>query len=269
MLVGGLMLASAVVAAPLTAPAPAAAAGRVVGGRPASVTRTPWAVALGSRERFGQARAGQFCGAAVVGRTKVVTAAHCLSAEVLGTDLGAVRDLKIIIGRDDLTAGEGTEISVRKTWANPAYDASTNAGDIAVLSLSVPLPESHVVPVAPEGSPAYRPGTRADVYGWGDTTGDGLLAMRLHAASVRVLEDAECGRAYPGSVEGRYEADAMLCAGERLGGRDACQGDSGGPLVADGQLIGLVSWGSGCGIVGRPGVYTRMSSVAGLIAAWP
>lgn len=35
------------------------------------------------------------------------------------------------------------------------------------------------------------------------------------------------------------------------------QGDSGGPLVANGELIGIVSWGKPCA-VGKPDVFTRV-----------
>ena len=52
------------------------------------------------------------------------------------------------------------------------------------------------------------------------------------------------------------------------GGADTCQGDSGGPAVAFLQLskfhetratlVGLTSWGYGCGRQNKPGVYTQV-----------
>jgi secreted trypsin-like serine protease len=56
----------------------------------------------------------------------------------------------------------------------------------------------------------------------------------------------------------------MLCAEEATGGADACRGDSGGPLVwhrLNGPvLVGVVSWGEGCGESLKYGVHTRVSS---------
>ncbi|MEB8343166.1 S1 family serine peptidase [Streptomyces endophyticus] len=245
---------------PLASPQPAAADEGIVGGHQVDAAKSPWVVALASRDRFGGTRAGQFCGGVVVGRSTVLTAAHCLGEDVLGVPRDQVRDLKAIVGRGDLDASDGAEVSVRSEWINPAYDGRTNAGDVAVLTLRTRLPEGYVLPMADEGDPAYRAGTGASVYGWGDTTGAGDYARTLHAARVRVLADTECKRAYPpGGTDGTYKPSSMLCAGESAGGKDACQGDSGGPLVAGGKLIGLVSWGSGCGRAGSPGVYARAS----------
>ncbi|WP_338701315.1 serine protease [Streptomyces sp. Q6] len=252
---------AAAVALPLTSSPPAVADEGVIGGRPVRVADSPWAVALASRDRFGGTRAGQFCGGVVVARSTVLTAAHCLSEDVLGAPRGEVRDLKVIAGRSDLRADDGAEIDVRDAWINPDYDGYTNSGDVAVLTLATPLPGGFVIPMANDGDAAYEAGTGAAVYGWGDTTGTGDYARTLHAARVQVLPDAVCEEAYPGSSDGRYLPSSMLCAGEPDGGKDACQGDSGGPLVAQGRLIGLVSWGSGCGRAGSPGVYTRVSDV--------
>lgn len=251
----------------LAAPGPAVADRVVIGGQPVNVSEAPWAVALASRERFGAARSGQFCGGVLVSRTTVVTAAHCLSHEVLGVDVGEAKDLRVIVGRGDLRGGSGAEVALRDTWVNPAFDAATNAGDVAVLTLAEQAPANSPIALAPAGDRAYRPGTPAKVYGWGDMLGNGTYAQTLRAAGVFVLDDVFCEQAYPGGPEGAYRRASMLCAGRPEGGRDACQGDSGGPLVARGKLVGLVSWGSGCAQPGHPGVYTRMSAVAPLVAA--
>ncbi len=265
-LLGALALYAA--ASPVAAPSgPAAAHQLVIGGRAADIRAHPWAVALASKQLFGAGRSGQFCGGALIGPRTVVTAAHCFGHEVLGSDWHVVRDLRVLALRADLKGGGGREVQPQDVWINPSYDDHTNAGDVAVVKLAQPLPGKWVIPLATRADrDAYRAGRRATVYGWGDTTGHGNYATSLRAADVTLMTDQRCARAYPGTAEGIYTAASMICAGDGRGGRDACQGDSGGPLVAGGRLIGLVSWGTGCGEAGHPGVYTRVSAFASSIS---
>ncbi|MBV9024851.1 MAG: serine protease [Streptomycetaceae bacterium] len=265
-LFGGLALLA--VASPLLTPAIPASADRiVVGGQPASIKRHPWVVALASRARFGRMRSGQFCGGALVDSTVVVTAAHCFQRDVLGLDWRDVPDLRVIAGRYDLRGKAGQEVPLASVWINPGYDPRTNAGDVAVIRLALPLAGRATIPMAdPDNEQAYSRGSSATVYGWGDSSGHGSYGMTLRSAKVSLLADAQCLRAYPGTLSGTYIPSVMLCAGTPAGGRDACQGDSGGPLVSHGRLVGLVSWGTGCGQRGHPGVYTRVSSIAAQVS---
>ena len=254
---------------PFAAPAiPAAADGVVVGGAPTTTDQQPWVVALGSRSRFGSSRSGQFCGGVAVGQYTVVTAAHCMSRDALGvSDWRQLPDLRVIVGRTDLSGTAGEEIPLTGVWVNPAFDPATNAGDVAVLTVGHSLPYDAKIPMAPASDTSdYAPGTTAHVYGWGDTTGHGDYPTSLRTASVTVFSDTQCEKAYPGGVEGTYSPKTMMCAGAAGGGRDACQGDSGGPLVVAGRLVGLVSWGNGCALAAYPGVYTRVSAISALVA---
>ncbi|WP_407561644.1 S1 family peptidase [Streptomyces sp. 184] len=247
---------------------PAAADGVVVGGQPVRIDDSPWAVALTSRKLFGDERSGQFCAGVLVSPEVVLTAAHCLAEETLGVHWSKVEDLSVVAGRGDLASTAGQEFAIERVWVNPDYDGWTNAGDLAVLRLARPAEAGRFPKLAAKpDDPAYEPGSPARVYGWGGTAGDGGYPTTLHAADVEVLPDTVCERAYPGSPDGRYLAGSMVCAGLMRGGRDACQGDSGGPLVVRGRLVGLVSWGQGCGEKGRPGVYTRISAAVKTVMA--
>ena len=139
--------------------------------------------------------------------------------------------------------------------------AISNAGDIAVLTLAEPLPAAlgHRDGGAP-GTRRTRRAPSATVYGWGDTTGDGDYSSALRAADVQVLPDAACERAYPGRSDGHVRrARRMVCAGEPRAAGTPARGTAEGRWSPRGRLVGLVSWGSGCGRAGSPGVYTRVS----------
>lgn len=83
----------------------------------------------------------------------------------------------------------------------------------------------------------------------------------LNQVYVPVISNTQCNDEswYNGLV-----TEYMMCAGFADGGRDACQGDSGGPLLTLEPsnrycIVGIVSWGFGCGQVRHPGVYTRVA----------
>lgn len=232
---------------------------RIVGGVTDSTDVHPWVVALGSRPQFGDGRAGQFCGGALVTPTKVVTAAHCFFDETTGQRVSRP-DLRVIVGRTDLSGDDGQEVPVSSVWVHPGYSMANNRWDVAVVTLAQAQAGRATLPLVGQGEAApYRPGTRARVYGWGDTSGIGDYAYTLHAVDVPMVSDRSCEADYP---SGTFDPRTMVCAGQPEGGKDACQGDSGGPLVVAGRLVGVVSWGAGCAQSGHPGIYTRIAAVA-------
>ena len=99
--------------------------------------------------------------------------------------------------------------------------------------------------------------------GWGSTgQASGGYSRRLQTASVPILETAKCME--PQVYGPDKLTSGMICAGFLAGGLDSCQGDSGGPMVGEvrgrATLLGIISWGYGCGRANKPGVYTRVAS---------
>ena len=115
--------------------------------------------------------------------------------------------------------------------------------------------------------PSYMPLTNsvASVTGFGTTSEDSdEPSARLLTVDVNIISNLDCKTR--NTVYSSKVVDTMLCAGALLGGKDACKRDSGGPLVqvtgggGARSLVGVVSWGQGCGQAMYPGVYTRVTS---------
>lgn len=206
----------------------------VIGGSDANIADHPFLVALTDAD------GDLWCGGNLIAPDKVLTAAHCTEDIVSNPEL-----IRVVSGRTKLSGSEGTVSTVTKIWVH-------GSADISVLTLSAPVSQKPIE-LAKADDPGYIAGTNATVVGWGDT-GDGGISDTLQKATVPVTSDAYCGAAYPG----HFKPASEVCAGYEMGGIDTCQGDSGGPLVAGTKLIGLTSWGAGCALPGKPGVYARV-----------
>ena len=51
---------------------------------------------------------------------------------------------------------------------------------------------------------------------------------------------------------------SISCIMDLFQGKDSCQGDSGGGLICDDKLVGITSFGRGCGFY--YGVYTKIAN---------
>ncbi|KAJ7995971.1 hypothetical protein DPEC_G00232230 [Dallia pectoralis] len=229
---------------------------RIIGGAVANLGDWPWQVSLHFRERH-------TCGGTLVAPDFVVTAAHCFpSTDSTSTVPSNWRVYPGTVSQLNLPP----PAMVQTIIIHESYDRSTNSYDIALLKLtqSVVFSKSIQPVCLPAYDKTFPPGTSCWTSGFGTTMeGAASGSTSLMAVSVDIIDTRVCNRTavYNGQV-----TKNMLCAGNMLGGKDSCQGDSGGPLVCKDSdqlwyLTGVTSWGTGCGRLNRPGVYSNVSSL--------
>lgn len=230
---------------------------RIIGGSAVEIADFPWQAALVNGRAVGRY---QFCGGSIIGPDTILTAAHCLAN---GTIAGDHRRVDIVAGTNFYAEG-GERIKARALFVHPQYDSAKYDYDVAIIKLEKPVELGKPIAMRQDAAQA---GEGVWVTGWGAITMGGKGSPEVLGAQLPIVSRDTCNNIESYGPDGI--TDRMLCAGYRDGGVDACQGDSGGPLSQgngdEARLVGIVSWGEGCGLRLKYGVYTNVTSVLGWI----
>jgi len=264
---------------------------RIVGGEESMSGKYPWIVSLNFGSTDGASPGG--CGATLIARNWVVTAAHCVKE---GETLSTKEDLSVVLGEFDLSSDSDEFDSNRKNVRlaiDPIVHEDYQSGvqynnDIALLKLAEDADTDIHTPACLSPADADYTGQKGRVYGWGSTAScPATNQMTLLEVELTIISDSECATQTSDSVtytdqntgecvtdsssyEGRI-SDQMICAGAN--GKDSCQGDSGGPFTVKNSetlkhdLVGVVSWGDGCAADGMYGVYAEVAKLRSWIDA--
>ncbi|XP_040587877.1 coagulation factor XI isoform X1 [Mesocricetus auratus] len=226
---------------------------RVVGGTASVHGEWPWQVSL----HITSPTQGHLCGGSIIGNQWILTAAHCFSGVEMSKNLRVYGD---IVNQSEINE-DTAFFRVQEIIIHDQYKTAESGYDIALLKLETTMNYTDsqrpiCLPSKGDRNVLY---TECWVTGWGYAGPRGEIQSTLQKAKIPLVSNKECQTGY----RNHKITNRMICAGYKEGGKDACKGDSGGPLSCKHNgvwyLVGITSWGEGCGQKERPGVYTNVA----------
>nr|XP_044990650.1 neutrophil elastase [Jaculus jaculus] len=214
-------------------------ASEIVGGQPARAHAWPFMVSL-------QLGRGHFCGATLIARNFVMSAAHCVN----GLNF---RSVQVVLGAHNLRRREPTRqtFAIERIFEN-GFDPIRLLNDIVVLQLNGSATINTNVQVAqlPAQGRGVANGTRCLAMGWGRLGTNRESPSVLQQLNVTVVTNL-C----------RRRVNVCTLVPRRQAG--ICFGDSGGPLVCNGLVQGIDSFiRGGCGSGFYPDAFAPVAEFA-------
>ncbi|XP_038123010.1 phenoloxidase-activating factor 1 [Culex quinquefasciatus] len=249
---------------------------RILRGNIAQIDEFPWAALLKFNKKF------PGCGAVLISRNFVLTAAHCLIGEEYNTygplELVRLREYNLLVDPDcevqeeflDCIHGGKHDKKPLAKIVHPDYQESSadHYHDLGLVEIDLTEEFSDFLRPICLPEKGRLTGLERDsiltVCGWGLTdffqarNGNALSPIKMKARLPFVAQ-SECQKNFTD-----YQlTSGQICAGGRR--QDSCNGDSGSPLMfydwKNGVwvLSGIVSIGrKDCGTVGSPGIYSSV-----------
>ena len=234
----------------------------IVGGKEAEIGKHLYVT--GIRE---DATNSNNCGGVVIAPTTILTTNYC--TVVAGDWIKYVS-----IGSHYLSGSkDGERIKVKKVVHHPKFNMYKRVYDFAILELANATTVTPIEVLFDEKDAAGAPGVLGMARGWGTTALGGSQSDVLKEVDLKIWSNKDCQAAFDKLNKPSVTPIdvTMICAGG-VKGEDTCDNDVGSPLTVtkDGKdvLVGLTSWGIGCGTAGLPGVYARVSYAKDFIAPY-
>jgi len=235
----------------------------IVGGSPALPGEFPFMAAVGYN---GDDGIGWYCGGTLISDYYVVTAAHCANNKYYGPPI------KVRLGDLDLKrendGSEYVDYNIVDIKIHEQYRPPSRYNDIALIRLSPKVEITKFIRPACLWTKHVVEHNVTIATGWGKTGVVEEQSDKLLKVPLNVFDNSICSKSYPPNPRTLSSGitSTMMCVGDLKGGHDTCQGDSGGPIIVSKEgnrcisyIVGITSFGKGCGGPNIPAVYTRVS----------
>lgn len=187
---------------------------KIVGGHPTDISQVPWQVSIAYSDT-----GHHFCGGVIIGRYKILTAAHCFTP---------AEEIIVRIGSTYRSNGgflrRVAQFIRHENFGNP----STLNNDIAIIILTYPIIYGRKIqPVAlPPANSTLSLNSTFIVSGWGiEDADDNDIPEHLLSVQMPYVDQEVCAQIHNGTEDWDIQVtNAMFCTGfMNEGGKDSCQ----------------------------------------------